>query len=1226
MVERVLVTKKPGFDVEAQHTAEDIREFLDIKVERAQIVNRYDVEDLAPEVLSAARSVVFSEPPVDSIIAELPEADCTIATELLPGQFDMRANSASECIQLMAGCERPLVRSAKIYCFWGSISADDEERLKRYLINPVEMREASLDLPETLVMPANEVKPVGDVELLGLDDEALAGVIAELGLSMDLADLKFTQDYFAKEGRNPTLTEVRVIDTYWSDHCRHTTFNTHLTNIEIEDPEVKAAYERYLELKKECGRAERPITLMEIGTIAGRVLKQRGIMKNLDESEEINACTVKCKVDVDGEEQDWLYLFKNETHNHPTEIEPFGGAATCIGGAIRDPLSGRSYVYQSMRITGAADPTVPISETREGKLPQRKLTTTAARGFASYGNQIGLATGIVHEIYHQGYEAKRMELGAVVAATPAENVIRECPEPGDVVILLGGRTGRDGIGGATGSSKSHHVTSLETCGSEVQKGNAPTERKLQRLFRNPEATKLIIRCNDFGAGGVSVAIGELADGLDINLDAVRTKYDGLDGTELAISESQERMACVVKPDGVEKFLELAEAENLEAYVVATVTAEPRMVQTFKGQRVVDLSREFLDSNGAPKQADVHVGVTERAQIDIDTLSPAEQVRNFEYGPTFAAQRGLTQMFDSTIGASSVISPLGGKYRATPAIAMVSKLPVSGETNTVSGMAWGYDPFLTGADPYTGAYSAVLDSITKLVCAGFSRKDAYLTFQEYFKRLGTEPDNWGQVFSAVLGALDAQMDLEIAAIGGKDSMSGTFDDISVPPTLVSFATALSRADIVISPEFKQADSAVIFAEVANDTEGTEKVTAQNKLLDTLYELIASGKVLSASTPSSKGIVKCIFEMCLGNRIGFDFESYCDSPYGSVVLEATPENADEVITAFENAKLLGHTKAKFAINDAELASAEESWENVLEQVFPSNIAGTKQELISSDKTAKPYTGISLGTAKPKVIIPVFPGTNCEYDTARAFAQAGAEPEIFLVNNLSPENVMQSVHELATKVNESQILMIPGGFSGGDEPDGSAKFIASFLRNPEIAEAITGLLENRDGLALGICNGFQALIKLGLLPYGKICDIKESDATLTYNLIGHHMSALVNTRISSKLSPWMSRFEVGDIHTIPISHGEGRFMCSDEMLAQLTANGQVCAQYVDADGACDSSTLINPPGAIANIEAICSPDGRVLGKMGHSERRGKNLYKNIPGNKFQELFEGGVDYFKF
>lgn len=1218
MVSRVLVTKKPGFDVEAQHTAEDIREFLGIDVEGVVIVNRYDVEDLAPEILDKARSVVFSEPPVDDIIDGLPAADCVIATELLPGQFDMRASSAAECIQLMAGCDQPLVRSAKIYLFKGSISAEDEQRLKHYLINPVEMREASLDMPETLVMPSNEVKPVADVELLGLDDAALAGIIDELGLSMDLADLKFTQDYFAKEGRNPTLTEVRVIDTYWSDHCRHTTFNTHLENIEIEDEDVKAAFERYLKLKEECGRADRPITLMEIGTIAGRVLKQRGIMKNLDESDEINACTVKCKVDVDGEQQDWLYLFKNETHNHPTEIEPFGGAATCIGGAIRDPLSGRAYVYQSMRITGAADPLVPISETREGKLPQRKLTTTAAKGFSSYGNQIGLATGIVHEIYHPGYEAKRMELGAVVAAAPADAVIRECPQPGDVVILLGGRTGRDGIGGATGSSKSHHVTSLETCGSEVQKGNAPTERKLQCLFRNPEATKLIIRCNDFGAGGVSVAIGELADGLDINLDAVRTKYDGLDGTELAISESQERMACVVHPESVDKFLELAEGQNLEAYVVATVTAEPRMVQTFKGQRVVDLSREFLDSNGAPKQADAHVAGINRAVVRADELSPAQQVRHFDYGPTFAAQRGLTQMFDSTIGASSVISPLGGKYRATPAIAMVSKLPVPGETNTVSGMAWGFDPYLTSEDPYTGAYSAVLDSITKLVCAGFSRKDAYLTFQEYFKKLGTEPDNWGEVLSAVLGALDAQMDLEIAAIGGKDSMSGTFDDISVPPTLVSFATALSRADIIISPEFKEAGSAVVFAEA-------DGAAAQNKLLDTLYELIAQGKILSASTPAEQGIVKTIFEMCLGNRIGFDFESYCDSPYGSVVLEVKPELADEVVAAFEDAKLLGHTKAEFAIDDAELMSAEEQWERLLEPVFPSNILGGEVEVISSDKTAKSYTGIALGTAKPKVIIPVFPGTNCEFDTARAFRAAGAEPEIFRVNNLTSDLVMQSVHELAGKINESQILMIPGGFSGGDEPDGSAKFIASFLRSPEIAEAITGLLEDRDGLALGICNGFQALVKLGLLPYGKICDIKESDATLTYNLIGHHESALINTRVSSLLSPWFSRLHVGDQHTIAISHGEGRFVCSDEMLEQLKANGQVCAQYVDLDGKADTSTLVCPNGAMANIEAICSPDGRVLGKMGHSERRGTNLYKNIPGNKYQELFEGGVDYFK-
>lgn len=1242
MINRVLVRKRVGFKVEADKVLLELRDFLGIKsIQGVDIVNRYDIENISAEDLEKSKTVVLSEPAVDELLEELPSSDVVIATELLPGQFDMRANSASECIQLLCGCDRPIVRCAKIYLLTGELSDSDIASIKHLLINPVEMQEASLELPSSLQMVVPEVKPVPVIEgFLEMERDELNGLIEKFGLSMDADDIAFCQDYFRDERRCPTVTEIKVIDTYWSDHCRHTTFNTELVDIEIEDTEVRAAFERYLTLKKECGRESRPNTLMDIGTIAARILKKRGILNNLDESDEINACTIKAKVDVNGELQDWLYLFKNETHNHPTEIEPFGGAATCVGGAIRDPLSGRSYVYQSMRITGAANPNAPVEDTLEGKLPQRKICRGAADGFSSYGNQIGLATGIVDEIYHPGYLAKRMEIGAVVGAAPADAVVRETPADGDVVILLGGRTGRDGIGGATGSSKAHKTTSLETCGSEVQKGNAPTERKLQRLFRNKEASSLIVRCNDFGAGGVSVAIGELADGLDINLDAVPCKYLGLDGTEIAISESQERMACVIHPADVDKFLKFAESENLEATIVAKVTETPRMVQTYRGQRVVDLSRAFLDSNGAPKKACVRVAKFKEAESNNNDAFE-EKFRAMLTDLNSCSKEGLTSMFDSTIGASTVMAPLGGENKATPAIAMVAKLPVMGETSTVSGMAWGYNPMLSSNNQYAGAYMAVVDSVCKLVCAGFSRHDMLLTFQEYFKKLGDNKDNWGQPFAAVLGALDAQIGLQVAAIGGKDSMSGTFDDISVPPTLVSFATALSDANVIISPELKHVGSSLIYV-VPRKQGSVVNSASMLSILDAVNELIVSGKILSASTPAYNGLAESLFKMSLGNRIGVDLNSIpetidmFENSYGSIILEVEPDDKDDVLFAFDNALFadeIGVTTSDFNFSyeglSIDLSAAQEKWECVLDDVYPRNskpLSKTCVDLISFDNQNEAYKCSVLLDAKPKVIIPVFPGTNCEYDTARAFAEAGADPDIFVIKNLTPEQVSISVDELSTKINDSQILMIPGGFSGGDEPDGSAKFIASFFRSHRIAEAITNLLEARDGLVLGICNGFQALLKLGLLPYGKIVDLKEDDPTLTYNLVGHHESALIQTRISSTLSPWMSRLSVGDIHTIAISHGEGRFVCNDEMLNELISNGQVCAQYVNNLGIAATDTFTNPNGSVANIESICSPDGRVLGKMGHSERRGNHLYVNVPGNKYQELFEGGVDYFSF
>ncbi|OUP25272.1 phosphoribosylformylglycinamidine synthase [Gemmiger sp. An194] len=1232
MVYRIYVEKKKGFDHEAQNLLGEVHGLLGIQsVTGLRILNRYDVEGVSEELFRSCIPTVFSEPPVDDTCDHCPEADVVFAVEYLPGQFDQRAASASECIQLISQGERPTVRTARVYLITGNPTEAELAQIKKYVINPVEAREASLSRKDTLQM---EYPTPSTVETLTgfceLDEEGLANFVKEKGLAMDEADIAFCQNYFRFEKRDPTITEIRMIDTYWSDHCRHTTFGTILDEIEIRDVQVKKAFDNYLTMRKAvyAGR-KKNMCLMDLATIGAKYLASIGKLKNLDESEEINACTVKIKCDVDGEEQDWLYLFKNETHNHPTEIEPFGGAATCIGGAIRDPLSGRSYVYQAMRVTGAGDPLVPVSETMAGKLPQRKLVTTAAAGYSSYGNQIGLATGQVDELYHPGYVAKRLEIGAVVGAAPASNVRREVPAAGDIVVLLGGATGRDGCGGATGSSKAHKLESLETCGAEVQKGNAPIERKLQRLFRRPEATRLIKRCNDFGAGGVSVAIGELADGLAIDLDAVPKKYEGLDGTELAISESQERMAVVLAPQDVEAFVKLAHEENLDATVVATVTEDPRLTMTWKGNTIVNISRNFLNSNGAEKRARVLVYDCQDYKVDWKGETWAEKMQNLVTDLNVCSKKGLSERFDSTIGAATVLMPFGGKYQLTPAQAMAAKLPVNGETTTCSGMAWGYNPYLMEKKQYSGAYLAVVESISKLVASGFRYEDAYLTFQEYFERLGDVPERWGKPFAALLGALMAQVDLGVAAIGGKDSMSGSFEDLDVPPTLVSFATAIGNTKNVISPEFKAAGSKVVwlYPEYQDKLELRPEPHSLKKLYKKVEELIASGKVKAAYTPGYGCAAEALFKMCLGNRLGFaldaarDPENLFHPAYGSFILEVEPD------LELNEGVVLGTVTETYALKIAgetiDLAALQEAWEGKLEPVFPYRKAGATVDKISYEATERKAPAI--GIAKPKVIIPVFPGTNCEYDTARAFARAGADPKVLVINNLSASAVAESCAALTQAIRESQIVMLPGGFSGGDEPDGSAKFITAFLRAPSVTEAVHELLQKRDGLMLGICNGFQALIKLGLVPYGEIRPITAECPTLTFNTINRHQSMLVNTRIASGKSPWLSRCSVDEVHTIAISHGEGRFVASDEVVKSLIANGQVATQYVDAAGQPTMDLRYNPNGSVLAIEGITSPDGRVLGKMGHTERSGDELYKNVPGNKYQPLFEGGVDYFK-
>ena len=1252
MVFRIYVEKKPGFDNEARALKSDINELLRISsIERVRIFNRYDVEGITEELFDYAVNTVFSEPQVDVASAKLPSdvtcdgdgaagacgtdggAGCLFAVEPLPGQFDQRASSAAECIQIISRGERPAVKTAKVYALYGNISDDEAAAIKKYVINAVESREASMDMPETLDMAYEIPAPV---EILAgfrkMSDDDLARFIKDRGLAMDLADIKTCREYFIKEDRDPTITEIKMIDTYWSDHCRHTTFNTVIDSVEFDDPMLAESYERYIRLRKDLGRTK-PVTLMDIGTIAAKYLKKAGKLDKLDESEEINACTVKIKVNVDGREEDWLLLFKNETHNHPTEIEPFGGAATCVGGAIRDPLSGRCYVYSAMRVTGAGDPLVPVSETIEGKLPQRKLVTTAAAGYSSYGNQIGLATGQVDEIYHPGYIAKRMEIGAVIGAAPAENVIRKVPEPGDRVILLGGRTGRDGCGGATGSSKSHDVSSLESCGAEVQKGNAPEERKLQRLFRNPQASRLIKRCNDFGAGGVSVAIGELADGLVIDLNKVPKKYEGLDGTELAISESQERMAVVVAEKDVDRFCTLAREENLEATVVATVTEEPRLSMFWNGDNIVNISREFLSSNGASK----HVTVKAAAPKGYDrrtegTFTDAYKAACADLN--ICSKRGLSERFDSTIGAGTVLMPFGGKYQRTPIQAMVNKVSVEkGDTDTCSLMAWGYNPYITEKSPYHGAYLAVVESVSKLIATGASFEDVYLSFQEYFEKLGKDPEKWGNPMAALLGALDAQMGLEVAAIGGKDSMSGTFEDIHVPPTLVSFAVTTAKTGDIISPEFKGAGHDVYLFRPEKGENGLPAGGSLKAVYARVNELMTSGRVKACYTPGFGGIAEAILKMAMGNGIGFEYDKALTQDeifgydYGAFIVEVCGPDAGPACG--DAGLLIGRTTddgfisrcgEKLALED--LCSI---YEEKLEPVYPCNIRaeGEVPEAISF-ASSKTFSA-SVKTARPKALIPVFPGTNCEYDTAKAFDRAGAEPEIFVINNLTASDVASSIESFATKVRESQMIFIPGGFSGGDEPDGSGKLITAFFRNQEIKEAVTELLEERDGLMAGICNGFQALIKLGLVPFGKIMDTDADCPTLTYNKIARHQSKLVRVRIASNNSPWLAGVEVGDIYTVPISHGEGRFIASEPLLKDMAAKGQIITQYVDLAGKVTNDIQFNPNGSDWAVEGIVSPDGRVLGKMGHAERIGAGLYRNVPGQYDMKLFESAVKYFK-
>ncbi len=1241
--------KRTGFDVQAQQLLHELREILGISaITSARIINRYDVEGISKDLFDNAVQTVLSEPPVDNTYDYLPiETDEHVfAVEFLPGQFDQRAQSASECIQLISQGERPTVRTARVIALKGNLDEKALNDIKHYVINPVEAREASLDEVKSLQREA--VVP-SDVEVISsfndLDEAGLQDFINTRGLAMDLADAKFCQKYFCEEHRNPTITEIRVIDTYWSDHCRHTTFGTELTDISIDDNTVQEAFGRYLDLRKELNRENNPVCLMDMATIGAKYLKHTGELKNLDESEEINACTVKVKVDVNGHDEDWLFLFKNETHNHPTEIEPFGGAATCIGGCIRDPLSGRSYVYQAMRVTGAADPRTPISETLNGKLPQRKIVTSAAAGYSSYGNQIGLATGEVHELYHPGYVAKRMEVGAVVAATPADHVRRETPAPGDVIILLGGRTGRDGIGGATGASKAQDVESIEECGAEVQKGNAPIERKLQRLFRRKDACQLIKRCNDFGAGGVSVATGEIADGLTINLDKVSKKYEGLDGTELAISESQERMAVDVASSDAEEFLKYAREENLEAEIIATVTEEARMRMTWRGKTIVDLSRAFLASNGAPKQQILHIESGESYETPWQHQSdlPLEKrMHNLVSDINIASNKGLSERFDSTIGAATVLMPFGGRRQLTPAQAMVAKFPVFGETNTASAMAWGFNPYLMEKNQFTGAYVAVVESLAKLAASGFTRERAYLSLQEYFGKPHDIPERWGKPAAAVLGALSAQLDFGVGAIGGKDSMSGSFENLDVPPTLISFAVSTGDARLTVSPEFKGVNHKVIRIAPKYKSDGiTPEKESFLKALEIVENITKNKQALAISTPGYGASAESLFKMTLGNHIGFKlFNNLSDDDlfkpaYGSfyVELKEDAEIPSLANTSLVDVEIVGETTENYAITSSnseeiDLSDLQKVWESELSSIFPYKKPGEIVETINNktnvSTTNHMHTGKLNPLSHPRVIIPVFPGNNCEYDTQAAFEKAGADAHTLIINNLSAKDIAQSAEQLVEEIKKSQIVMIPGGFSGGDEPDGSAKFITAFFRNPAVTDAVRDLLNNRDGLMLGICNGFQALIKLGLVPFGDIVPMDSNCPTLTYNTIGRHQSRIVRTRVASNLSPWLANTQVGDMHTVAISHGEGRFIATNEVMEKLIKNGQIATQYVDSNGVPSMSLNVNPNGSMMSVEGITSPDGRVFGKMGHCERAGRDLYVNIPDFHEQPLFEAGVEYF--
>ena len=1237
MVYRIYVEKKKELANEAKAFLSEIRLLPGTEsITNARIFNRYDAEGLSEDLFREAVRTVFSEPQLDLTSAELPtDADATFAVEYLPGQFDQRADSAAQCIQILSCKERPVIRTAKIYLLYGKVDAKALTAIKKYVINPVEAREASFDLPKTLTMQTSQPETVPVLsEFRTLDRAALADTVKQYGLAMDVDDLAFCQTYFKDEGRDPTMTELRMIDTYWSDHCRHTTFLTTIDQVTFSDELLEKSWKQYLDTRKELGR-KKPINLMDIATLAAKYLKKAGKLPKLDESEEINACTVKMKVNADGKDEDWLLLFKNETHNHPTEIEPFGGAATCIGGAIRDPLSGRSYVYGAMRVTGASDPTEPIENTIPGKLPQKKLVQTAAAGYSSYGNQIGLATGIVDEIFHPGYAAKHMEIGAVIAATPADHVRREVPAPGDAVILLGGRTGRDGIGGATGSSKAHDSHSVETCGAEVQKGNAPEERKLQRLFRRGDACRLIKRCNDFGAGGVSVAVGELADGLAIDLDKVPKKYEGLDGTELAISESQERMAVVVEEKDVAKFLSLAAEENLEATVIAHVSKEPRLCMYWKGKTVVDISREFLNSNGAEK----HITVSPAPETTFENQIPSDFADGYHKllsDLSVCSRRGLSERFDSTIGAGTVLMPFGGKFQRTPIQAMVQKIPLEKKhTDTCSFLSYGYDPRVSEKSPYRGAYLAVIDSISKLIATGASFEDVYLTFQEYFPKTGKDPTRWGQPLSALLGASRAQIELGIAAIGGKDSMSGSFESLDVPPTLVSFAVTTGNTGEVISNDLKQAGNLLVAVRPEIGADGLPMTDALKGMWSLITAEMRAGKVSAGYAVGAGGIAEAVYKMAIGNRFGFAYDAALSLRdlfalnYGTILLEMNPADAKALIGKYPAAYCVGKVTAEQTISlgreSISLAELDRAYEGKLEQVYPTREGGKVQTCEAFAYSKRNPQAPAVKCAKPRVLIPVFPGTNCEFDSAKAMADASAEATCFVINNLTSEGIANSAERFAKELSRSQMVFIPGGFSGGDEPDGSGKFIMAFFRNAAIREEVGNLLDRRDGLMCGICNGFQALIKLGLVPYGKIVDTDESSPTLTYNTIARHQSKLVRVRVASVLSPWMKNASVGEIYTVPISHGEGRFLAPEELIRKLAENGQIATQYVDMEGDPTDDIRYNPNGSMFAIEGITSPDGRVFGRMGHSERVGSGLYRNVPGNTDIGMFRAAVEYFK-
>ncbi|APQ77522.1 phosphoribosylformylglycinamidine synthase [Clostridium botulinum] len=1249
-IKTLFVEKKPQFRVESKKILNDFRLSLNMKnIEDIRILNRYNISGVSDEEYNLAKYTIFSEKTVDDLYEEkfpYDSEDKIFGVEYLPGQYDQRADSAAQCIQILTQREGVIVKYSKIFVIKGNIAKEELERIKEYCINKVDSREAQLEKPNSLQDIQLEVQSVEILHgFIDLSEKKLKEFLEDRNLAMTSEDLKFCQEYFRdKEKRNPTITEIKVIDTYWSDHCRHTTFMTEIEDIKIEEGlysnAIKESYETYKNIKRHIYAKERATCLMDIATIAAKELRKKGLMEDLDVSPEINACSIVVDAEINGKTEKWIVMFKNETHNHPTEIEPFGGAATCVGGAIRDPLSGRVYVYQAMRVTGSADPRQNIEDTLEGKLPQKKITTEAAHGYSSYGNQIGLATGQVAEIYDEGYVAKRMEIGAVIGAAPMENVIRKEPKPSDIVILLGGRTGRDGIGGATGSSKKHTESSIENCGSEVQKGNAPTERKIQRFFRNKEVSTMIKRCNDFGAGGVAVAIGELTEGLYIDLNKVPKKYDGLDGTELSISESQERMAVVISKEDRERFIKLSAEENLEATVVAEVKEEKRLKMLWKDSIIVDLDREFLNTNGVVQKTKAYINTPEKESYFQEiTIGSKENIKDKWIENikdlNVCSQKGLVEMFDSTVGAGTVVMPLGGKYQKTPQEGMAAKLPVlEGDTTTATVMTYGFNPKISKWSPFHGAMYAVIESVTKAVAMGIDYKKIRLTFQEYFEKLENKEEKWGKPLAALLGALKAQREFSIAAIGGKDSMSGTFKDMNVPPTLVSFAVGVTNVNRIISSEFKEAGSIILYIKAKRNKEEIPDFNILKENYEKVYEAIETGNVLATSTIKSGGISEAISKMCFGNNIGaklknLEREELFSRDYGSIILEVN-KNFDLNLLKEINYKIIGDTTERASIEilgeEILLDKCYEEFESTLEDVFISKVEKEyKKDFDIPLYRNKNKKSPSVKIPKPKVLIPVFPGTNCEYDSKRAFEKAGGEVELVVFNNMSSHNIKESIDNLSSKIKQSNIIMLPGGFSAGDEPEGSGKFIATIFRNEKIKDSVMELLKARDGLMLGICNGFQALIKLGLVPFGEIRDINENCPTLTYNDIGRHQSKIAYTKVVSNLSPWFNNVEVGDIHAIPISHGEGKFYAKDNVMKRLIDNGQIVTQYVDVNGNVTSDIRYNPNGSISSVEGICSPDGRILGKMAHSERIGYGTLKNVPGNKDQKIFDAGIKYFK-